>query len=373
METRKTFSSLLIYYIVVCIFIAVRMLSYFNVFSFMGSAGNYIVNGFMQVGVLFLFSIITYKLMNKQTFRATFEDFNYRKTSYKVIFIAIGLGVVIYFLNVFVSSFFYAILDGLGYESPYASSSTGGSVWSLILSLIFTAILPAICEETLNRGMLLNGTRGLGMKKCILLNGLLFGLLHLNIEQFFYATLIGFFLGFVVYVTESIYPCMIIHFMNNGIGVVLSFLTSNGYISGGIFTQLNNLTSANPVLGILVMSVVFIVLVFLLGVLTRMLLRASVDANFHAKQKALQDLFTKFAYFEEVDKIQNENSIDESAEAKEAMLDMDKIKGFLEEHPDAVVIRTKKTKMNSLSKAILIFTITMSALVTIFSFIWGVI
>ena len=372
MEKKSIYSTSLIYFIVVCLFVLVRMLNHFRLFSFLGSMGTYIINGIMQIGILFLFSIITYKSMTKKTFRATFKDFNYKKISFKVVLIAIGLGVVIYFLNVFVSSFFYAILDSVGYESPYSSSSGGVNGWTLVIGFLFTAILPAICEENLNRGMLLNGTKGLGMKKCILLNGLMFGLLHLNIEQFFYATLIGFFLGFVVYVTESIYPCMIIHFMNNGIGVVLSFLTQKGMISGGIFSQLGKLTANSPVVGFLVMFIVLLVLVILLFVLTRMLLRASVEDSFREKQRTLQDLFTKFSYFEEVDKIQNEGAEEETG-IEEALLDIDKLKDFIEEHPDAVVIAHKKVKMDFTSKALLIATIVLASIVTIFTFIWGVI
>ena len=373
MEKKSIYSTSLIYFVVVCLFVLVRTLNNFGLFSFLGSAGTYIVNGVMQVGILFLFSILTYKAMTKKSFKATFEDFNYKKVSLKVVLIAIGLGVVIYFLNVFVSSFFYAILDSVGYESPNAGSS-GGAIngWTLVLGLIFTAILPAICEENLNRGMLLNGTKGLGMKKCILLNGLMFGLLHLNIEQFFYATLIGFFLGFVVYVTESIYPCMIIHFMNNGIGVLLSFFTQKGMISGGIFTQLGKLTVSSPVVGFLVMFIVLLVLVILLFVLTRMLLRASVEDSFREKQKALQDLFTKFSYFEEVDKIQNDGA-DEETDIEEALLDIDKLKDFLQEHPDTIVITNKKVKMDFTSKVFFIASIILASIVTIFTFIWGVI
>lgn len=372
MEKREIFSISLTYFIVVCLFVLVRMLSHFKVFSFMGDVGNYVVNGVMQVGVLLIFPIIMYKLMNKKTYKATFENFNYHKVSIKVVLIAIGLGVVIYFLNVFVSSFFYAILTSVGYESPYSGTTGAVNGWTLVLGLIFTAILPAICEENINRGMLLNGTRGLGIKKCVLLNGLMFGLLHLNIEQFFYATLIGCFLGFIVFVTDSIYPCMIIHFMNNGIGVVLSFLTQKGVLSGGIFTQLGNLTSLNPVLGFVVMFVVLLVLVILLFVLTRLLLRTSVEESFKEKQKALQNLFTKFSYFDEVDRIQNDDETEDD-DMVETLDDIDKLKGFLQENPDAIVIATKKVKMDFASKVLFTASICLASIVTIFSFIWGVI
>ena len=372
MEKREIFSTSLTYFIVVCLFVLVRMLSQFGVFSFMGDVGNYVVNGIMQVGVLLIFPIIMYKLMNKKTYKATFKDFNYHKVSIKVVLIAIGLGVVIYFLNVFVSSFFYAILTSVGYESPYSGTTGAVNGWTLVLGLIFTAILPAICEENLNRGMLLNGTRGLGMKKCILINGLMFGLMHLNIEQFFYATLIGFFLGFVVYVTGSIYPCMIIHFMNNGIGVVLSFMQNKNLLSGGVFVKLNLLLSSNPILGTFIIFLIVFALVFLLYFLTRILIRCSVEDDFRLRKKELSNLLKKFTYFGEVDKITND-SVEDDEELSNELSNLNRIKNLIDERPEAVVIRTKKVKFDFKTKAFFWASASLMALCTLFSFIWGVI
>lgn len=367
MDKKAIFSTSLIYFIVVCLFVLVRMLSHFGVFAPLGDVGEYVINAVMQVGVLLIFPLLTYKLMNKKTAKGTFQDFNYTKVSYKVVLIALGLGVVVYFLNVFVSSFFYTILASLGYESPYSTSVGAGNGWTLVLGLVFTAILPAICEENLNRGMLLSGTKGLGMVRCVLLNGLMFGLLHLNIEQFFYAALIGCFLGFIVYVTDSIYPCMIIHFMNNGIGVLLSFLTQQGAISGGVFTQLSVLVSTNFVLGFFVMFFVILALVVLLIVLTRLLLRTSVEESFRAKQREFQNLLTKFTYFDEIVKLQN------NGEEIEDFSDINELKGFLQQNPEAIVITRRKVKMNFASKVLFTASIVLAAAVTIFTFVWGVI
>ena len=106
---KSAFSASLIYFIVVCVFCVIRMLNSFRLLSFMGDVGNYVVNGFLQIGMLFLFSILIYKVMTKKSLKNTLYDFNYSKVSFKVVLISIGLGVVVYFLNVFVSSFFYAI------------------------------------------------------------------------------------------------------------------------------------------------------------------------------------------------------------------------------------------------------------------------
>lgn len=49
---------------------------------------------------------------------------------------------------------------------------------------------------------------------------LVFGLLHGNLIQFVFATLVGLILGFVTVKTDSIVPAVIIHGFNNGMSVV---------------------------------------------------------------------------------------------------------------------------------------------------------
>ena len=245
------------------------------------------------------------------------------------------------------------------------------SIWTLVLGLIFTAILPAICEENLHRGMLLSNTSGLGMKNSILLTGLMFGLLHLNIEQFFYATLIGFFLGFVCYVSGSIYPCMIIHFMNNGISVLLSYLTASGTLHGGFFTQLNTILANNVVVGFVVMFITILVLVILLVVLTRLLLKVSFEDSIREKQKVMQNLATRVNYLNDVEKIKGEEAENEKMFM---FMSMEEIKKFMQDNPDAIVVpKPKREKMETRTKILLIASIVLSSAVTLFTLIWGII
>lgn len=96
---------------------------------------------------------------------------------------------------------------------------------SLFSSLLAMAILPAILEELLFRGVFLSGYRNLGRKKAILWTALLFGLLHLNPQQFFYAFGVGLFFGFLVERSGSIFASIIPHFVINGTNVV-SFYTT---------------------------------------------------------------------------------------------------------------------------------------------------
>lgn len=85
----------------------------------------------------------------------------------------------------------------------------------IILFLINLAIVPAITEEFVFRGVILGSLRKFGNGFAIFASALMFSLMHGNIEQITIAFLIGLYLGFCVVKTNSIIPAVLIHFFNN--------------------------------------------------------------------------------------------------------------------------------------------------------------
>ena len=153
----------------------------------------------------------------------------FKKANYKTVLISIAIGLIVFILNIAVSTFLSYILSLLGYHASTSSGTAVAPTWgSFFLSLLTVAILPAICEEFTHRGLLLSGYKKLGFKKAVILSALMFGLIHLNVNQFFYATVIGLVLAVVTLYSRSIVPAIIIHFMNNGINVYLEFAEAKG-------------------------------------------------------------------------------------------------------------------------------------------------
>ena len=64
------------------------------------------------------------------------------------------------------------------------------------------------------------------------MSGLVFGLMHGNLYQLFYAALLGFVLGYLYYNTGRIVYCIGIHAAINFIGSVVSSWLSEGFIDG---------------------------------------------------------------------------------------------------------------------------------------------
>lgn len=92
------------------------------------------------------------------------------------------------------------------------------------ITLLCVAIIPAILEESIYRGIFYHEYRKVNPLAGALLSGLLFGLLHGNLNQFSYAFCMGFIFSLVVEATDSILSTMIIHFIINGTSVVLVYL-----------------------------------------------------------------------------------------------------------------------------------------------------
>ena len=386
-ENRKidkvNFYTNLIYFIVVVGFVVIRILC--SVFaSQIGVYGSYIISIVTQVGLLFLLPFLLFKWLNKAKTKETFKFFSYKKISFKSVLVAVALGVIVFFLNVYVSSFFNSLIQLFGYKPSTSTTSLPATWWVFLLNLLCTAILPAICEETLHRGMLLKGNSNLGMKKSILIAGLLFGLLHLNIEQFFYATIIGLFLGYICWCTSSIYPCIIVHFMNNAISVFLSFARAKGWAIGTLFSYISEFLTANSVLG-LVMFILFLCLLVMLAIeATKFLIKDSFNYNFVAKQKQLTSMFIRQAYFNDVENIKNQQPTNvkdvDYAGRHVVYIDLKDFMDFVDKNMKNIFdevekIETEKQESQDQtavkSKIFLYGAIALSAIVTIMTFIWG--
>ena len=94
-------------------------------------------------------------------------------------------------------------------------------------ALAAIALTPAIFEELALRGVILGAyEKELGERRIILINGLFFGLIHLNGQQLFYAVALGVFFSFIVLRTGSIFAGMIAHFTINASQTTFLFLVS---------------------------------------------------------------------------------------------------------------------------------------------------
>ena len=89
------------------------------------------------------------------------------------------------------------------------------------LAFIIIVLMPSVFEEISLRGVVLSNYRRVDVHKAALVNGLFFGIFHLNPIQFLYAFLLGYVFALMVIYTRSIYAAIFAHLVFNGIQVLL--------------------------------------------------------------------------------------------------------------------------------------------------------
>ena len=99
------------------------------------------------------------------------------------------------------------------------------------VAFLVIAVTPAVCEEWIYRGILYHGYRKIKIGIAIVLTAFLFGIMHMNLNQFSYAFVLGLIFALVNEVTGSVLPSVVLHLYINGRSVVVLYLSVN-YLSG---------------------------------------------------------------------------------------------------------------------------------------------
>lgn len=96
------------------------------------------------------------------------------------------------------------------------------SAGTMLLNLLVVALVPAIAEECFFRGVfqqaLVRLCRSVGVG--VWLGAAFFSLIHLQFGGFIPRLWMGAILGYVVYWSRSLWPAVLIHLLNNAVGVV---------------------------------------------------------------------------------------------------------------------------------------------------------
>lgn len=98
---------------------------------------------------------------------------------------------------------------------------------SLPVMVLVVAIMPAICEETLQRGAILSHLRSLKKEwLIILIMGILFGLFHLSALRFLSTAILGALLSYLMIKKNNLVLPMLMHLVNNLVSVIAGTMAS---------------------------------------------------------------------------------------------------------------------------------------------------
>jgi membrane protease YdiL (CAAX protease family) len=114
---------------------------------------------------------------------------------------------------------------------------SGKTTKGLISALLVMAVLPAICEEVLFRGVILNNLvkRNVGVHVAVWISAILFSAVHLEVLGFVSRTLMGATFGYAFVYSKSLWLPIILHFINNAILVFAYFFSTETMLSDDTF------------------------------------------------------------------------------------------------------------------------------------------
>ena len=151
--------------------------------------------------------------------RETFRIRSIRPVSLVFIFlIAFCSFPIISLLNV-ISMFFV--------ENEVAGVAMDMYPHGLFLSMLVMAVMPAVGEEVLMRGVIYRSYQRKSPIFALFASAVIFGLIHMNFNQMPSAIFLGIIMVLLIEATDSILSSMFLHFLINGFSTMAGYFTAN--------------------------------------------------------------------------------------------------------------------------------------------------
>lgn len=126
---------------------------------------------------------------------------------------------------------FVRLVALIGYDTSAATSIMPSTPGELAATLILVALLPAIAEEYVFRGCVARAFARKGYVFAVFMSALLFAIMHGSPLQLVHQFLIGVVCAVLFFATRSLWPPIILHFLNNAIALVLGYVQNRGSAS----------------------------------------------------------------------------------------------------------------------------------------------
>ena len=180
-------------------------------FIFLETAtGTLITSLFMD-----LFIVCIFLFLNKKK-----DNHILKKPTTKKILFYVLLTIICYLLvNPIVNSFSSII----SHFFPINDLTYSLNTKNYFISLISMAVLPAIAEELLFRGIIFKGLQKRSNTFAIIISAIMFALFHLSLQQTIYPLLMGIILAVIMCHENNIIYCILFHFLNNFLTLTLKY------------------------------------------------------------------------------------------------------------------------------------------------------
>lgn len=148
------------------------------------------------------------------------------KVAVPAVMVAMGVSVIGSFSANMVSGFMYSI----GIYTGVPDIGVPFGAMEILFYFINFAVLPALVEEFVFRGAIMQSLRRFGDTFALFASTILFAAIHGNLVQAPYAFFLGLVIGYFVLRTGSLWTGVLIHFVNNMLTLLMSYLPDNIYV-----------------------------------------------------------------------------------------------------------------------------------------------
>ncbi len=200
-----------------------------------------IITTFLSIGLPF--SLIHMLLKKeKMAVEIPFGKTKDKKQAIYLVMIFLPVMIISALAINYISAFFQSII-GIEFTASINDIKLVG-LKETLLGVVSVAVVPAIIEEIIIRGILLQPLRKYGDRFAIVMSAVVFACMHGNMVQIPYTVIGGLLLGYLAVMTGSLWPSIILHFINNLYSVIV--------ISTG-----DNFGDTASTIAVLVMIVIF--------------------------------------------------------------------------------------------------------------------
>lgn len=124
----------------------------------------------------------------------------------------------------YITSILIMIMEGFGFDSGYTSMQDPSNIYDIIIMFIGTAVIPPLIEEYAMRGVVLSSLTKYSKTLAVFGSAFIFGVFHGNFTQIPFAFMCGLVFAFISIASNSIWPAIIVHALNNSLSCIDSVL-----------------------------------------------------------------------------------------------------------------------------------------------------
>lgn len=186
---------------------------------------QYLVLTITQICTIFLPSLF-YTLSKKIEDYPSF--FRLHKIPISNLGLLIGLGICGQFIGQLLNLLFLLLLKPFGWGTLSEPIVIEHSTRGFLLAFLLIALFPAVFEEFLMRGIVLRSYEKRGTKTAILITSILFGIMHLDIQNLPATIFMGWLIAYCTVQTNSLWAAILVHFINNAFAVLSYFIADTG-------------------------------------------------------------------------------------------------------------------------------------------------